>query len=227
MFDLNGNPLRAGAFEKGLKEGVWVEWKSEKLSSKGPYKHDKKEGAWIAYQETGNLLDIYNEGVLLRSIPLGKADLGAAEEVVVEYYPGSSKISEAYMINNRTFEKNGFFCRFYKDGKPEQIGAFKNDQPDGRWVWNYPNNQPAANGFFADGKREGDFSSCDVGGKPIEAGKYQKGLKEGAWKERAGDGQEHTVYYRAGQIADAPAAQKVATQKQAAPLPDAGRAREA
>jgi uncharacterized protein len=144
-----------GSFQNGLREGVWVSYRtSGLLKEKGNFKNGKIDGPWMSYHENGQLRnkgDFKNdekEGSWVNYYENGQISEEAfykngknAGSWAVYYENGQLRNNgELHEMVDGAFTTQGLYVSYYENGQLEQKGDIKNGKKEGSWV-----------GFLADG----------------------------------------------------------------------------
>lgn len=84
--------------------------------------------------------------------------------------------------------KNGRFGIYQKNGTPQIVGHFKNNQNDGQWKYYFPDGSLESSGIFINDKVTDKWVWFYPNGKLREEGFYMNGIREGGWVKYDPDG---------------------------------------
>lgn len=104
------------------------------------------------------------------------------ERVVESKYPDSSPQVVKYYKNSGQQRELVREEGFYQNKQKRLDGEYKNNQRDGRWVYYYESGKVWSEGFFKNGKSEGQRITYFENGFKRYEGQYKNDLRIGIWR---------------------------------------------
>lgn len=171
------------------KNGAWEEFFEKRktngerysvLGRRGKYVNDKREGEWLQYYESGEILYRVN----YRD--------GKKQGKEKKYKSDGTLIQETTYLDDK---KEGPFWRKSRKGYLAEKGTYKQNEKQGLWVEYYKNSQVKNQIHYDLGKRDGRMTTYYENGQKQSDGSFSKGVLVGHWRyfyengrlEREGD----------------------------------------
>jgi len=189
-------------FNYGLREGPSLLYNEDgSLDEFSMFINNKRHGPFIAYHPNGVILE-EKEFVngMAQGTRINYFDSGQIEFIVNvvddldhgEYtsYHLSGNIKEKGYLNNNEVE--GTVTNYYDTPNQniKKIEEFNEDVANGPSTWYFINGEKSDEGYFLNGKLDGEYLWYDEDGNLIEIAYYDNGLKEGPYQ----------AYYATGEI---------------------------
>ncbi|GMT45229.1 MAG: hypothetical protein IEMM0006_1061 [bacterium] len=194
----NGRLKSEGNRKDFLLDSLW-RFYDEKghLTVEINYKRGKKNGFRITYQDENvtkeNFVNDVKQGYTYYLYPNGKVKMkipfkdGLEEGTAYEY------AQDGRIIQIITYKKGYIYKR-------QRINRYDaNHQPDGKWIWFYPDGKIRMVGFFNHGLKNGFFKTYDETGNLFSTEKYTNGEKE-KMAEALSQLEVRTDYYPDGKL---------------------------
>lgn len=199
---INGNIESQGYFQNNQSTGIWeFFYESGNLKMRGALKNNTNAGHWEFFYENGRKS---MEGVMNGRVREGKWNY--------YYEDGSLKETGTYVAGKR----QGIWKAFYEDGALKSEGDFNDDygvvteyyhsgkvagtgpkagaRKVGRWrYFSETDGTLSSEGDYADGRKNGLWTSYYPSGKIASQGNYLQGEPHGTWN----------YYYESGQLSSA------------------------
>ncbi len=218
----DGQIASEGFMRNGKPDGYWKNfYENGRLKSEGNRKNFLLDSLWKFYDDKGHLTVTiqYKNGKKngFRTTFQGK-------NVVKENFVNDVKQGYTYYLypNGKVKMKipfkdgleDGTAYEYAQDGRIIQIITYKkgyvykririnrfdaNGQPDGKWMWFYPDGKVKEVGFFNHGLKNGYFKMYDENGNLLSTVKYVNGEKEKK-AEALSQLEVRTEYYKDGKI---------------------------
>lgn len=192
IFNDDGILISKGVIdEEGFKTGLWQEFYSYgKLSQKGKYKANKRDGEWVFYntngtiEQSGNFKDGFYSDEWTWYYPNG--NLWKKEEYLNGLLDG--KYTEYDMAGNIIVsgeylegDSEGEWITLINDNKA--VGKYVSGLLDGKWKSFYDNGNIAFEGNFVQGNPDGKQKYYYPDGTLKEEQIYNQGVRENNWKK--------------------------------------------
>ena len=142
-WDAAGN-FANGPYVKGKKDGVWIEWDTAGNFAYGPYVDDKKHGQWIKRDAAGTVMERHYAHPFW-------VDLGW--QVITPLFPGEGPFVK---VKERPYDKG----KKHGEGVEQDAPGIVKERPydkgkkDGEWI-EWDEDGKFANGPYVDGERHG------------------------------------------------------------------------
>jgi antitoxin component YwqK of YwqJK toxin-antitoxin module len=203
-YQSNGNLIRVekwnmGVLLEGAKEATKVKIKrtlnpqTGKLASKGAYRDGVAVGVHRQYNDEGEVTSakIYDDGVVLYEGIID--DRGLKQGPWKHFYRnGNLKAQGRYRDDLKVGEWKYFYP---EENKLEQIGSYVKGEPDGEWLWYFPNGELWRVENFFNGREDGISIEYNDTGAVIAKGQYIDGFREGLWTLKINDHREEGKYF--------------------------------
>ncbi len=88
---------------------------------------------------------------------------------------------EVSRYSDNSFESNGVYREYFKNGQIFVEGQFSKDDPVGEWTYYHENGQVAKKVTYVDGKPDGVVESFDPQGRTLARRQYASGARDGDW----------------------------------------------
>ncbi|MEM7184259.1 MAG: LIC20035 family adhesin [Spirochaetota bacterium] len=157
------------------KDGIWEEYfekrktsgeKYSVLGRKGKYVRGKREGEWLQYYETGEIL---------YRIPYQNGEKNGVQK---KYKEDGTIFQQATYKNGK---RHGKYWRNSRKGYLAEEGVYQEDKKDGLWTeYHGPGKLKSKINYLA-GKRHGKTTTYHENGQKANSGSFAKGLLKGHW----------------------------------------------
>ncbi|GHB31576.1 toxin-antitoxin system YwqK family antitoxin [Mongoliitalea lutea] len=146
----------------------WLNPRQVKLE--GQYQNGKREGQWVSFYDTGELLsrEIYKDG--RRDGPYR------------EFFPQGDIMVE---VDYRNGEPHGPYTRFAGARLVAEKGTYDNGKKIGEWISYFPGTKSVESRQFFDnrGNRTGEWKFFYENGRTARIERYENDLPTGTWEE--------------------------------------------
>ncbi|MGN8345902.1 toxin-antitoxin system YwqK family antitoxin [Pseudomonas sp. SMV71] len=162
---------------RGSEEGPWAALAGERLLALGDYVQGKRSGQWTEFDEWGNASVGAYENGLRQGVWIVRDRQGVSSGMIVDdYYEGRWTIES----NDDDGQVSGFdtYKRGDYDGPSERV----------------KNGEVVQRGEFVAGQQHGDWIM------PWGEGRYERGVREGRWTLKVGDGHVQVVDFVADKM---------------------------
>ena len=198
----DGKIASEGTMRDGKPDGYWKNYyENGRLKSEGNRKNFQLDSLWKFYDDKGHLTVTiqYKNGKKngFRTTYQGKNVVkehfvNDVKQGYTYYYYPNGKVKLKIPFKNG-LEEGTAYEYAEEDGRIIQIITYKkgyvykrmrmnrydaNHQPDGKWMWFYPDGKVRLVGFFNHGLKNGYFKTYDENGNLVSTEKYVNGEKE-------------------------------------------------
>ncbi len=219
----DGKIASEGTMRDGKPDGYWKNYyENGRLKSEGNRKNFQLDSLWKFYDDKGHLTVTiqYKNGKKngFRTTYQGKNVVkehfvNDVKQGYTYYYYPNGKVKLKIPFKNG-LEEGTAYEYAEEDGRIIQIITYKkgyvykrmrmnrydaNHQPDGKWMWFYPDGKVRLVGFFNHGLKNGYFKTYDENGNLVSTEKYVNGEKEKK-AEALSQLEVRTEYYPDGKV---------------------------
>ena len=193
-FSRNGDLERTETYRRGelvedAPEAVALDLRKAfhangQVSRSGPWRENDPMGTHRFFDENGHLVEVkvFREGILNAA---GMLDtLGRRTGEWTLYWKDGTAKAEGEYLNG---VREGSWRFFRQDGSVEQEGEYREGDWHGRWRWFHLNGALHRDERYRKGRENGEFMELSVSGDTLARGEYERGYKQGLWKEHVND----------------------------------------
>jgi len=174
-------PIEEGSYENGIKSSYFKEYKNGILESEGGFDHDKQNGSWKFYDNSGKTPVLQKKTYFKRGIKDGK------EITYFELDEDGNKVEKRSEFFYKDDIRNGPFDIRLK-GKTIEKGNYSEGKLSGEHRIYIKEKNLTRFGNYFEGNLTGPVSFKDDNGTVMISGAYDNGLKNSTWKYMGKDG---------------------------------------